>query len=131
MSRIRFNIKGVDEISFEYDSGDTADESEVDEEMLLTVLQGALERMETPPPPVNPLSLPRLHGEPPTGKPPKPSKGMQGSGSKVPGLERVECPSCGAAAGEQCFTGAGQRYYPGWGHQARIDIVAPERKRRH
>lgn len=119
MSRIRFNIEGVDKISFEYDSGDTADESEVDEEMLLTVLQGALERMETPPPP------------PPAAIAPKPPKGMQGSGTKVPGLERVECPSCGAAAGEQCFTGAGQRYYPGWGHQARINLVAPDRKRRH
>ena len=57
------------------------------------------------------------------------NQAIQGSGAKVLGLEQVPCQTCGAPEGMTCRTGSGARYYPGWGHQARIDLVAPGRLR--
>ena len=124
MTRITFTIEGVEKLRFEFDSNAEGDESEVDEDMVQALLETALSRIEQHT--HTPLAEVRAARPAPLQRAVKPT---QGSGSAVPGLEQVPCSSCGADVGETCRTAGGGHYYKGWGHQARISIVAPDRKR--
>lgn len=122
MTRITFTIKGVDELRFEFDN-EVEPEDTIDEEMVTAVLQGALSRMEQRAP-HNHTPLAEVRAARPA------ADRIQSSGEKEPKLETVACPTCRAVVGEACITGAGRRYFPGWGHTARIMLVNPDRKLR-
>lgn len=123
MTRFTFTVKGIDELRFEYDSNSDIEDT-VDEDAVTALLETALARLEQAAPPPAHRHTPLAEVQAAR----KPAQRMQGSGSKVPGLESVPCATCGAEVGQSCRSGSGAAYYPGWGHQARISIVAPDRR---